>query len=965
MWRGKRQRRDVTEEPFQEDQADQDGKQEQQGNGRCDEGAKRIKKSASGKITKVFFPKPVQVKGKKVMDRVTGQRRSGKVVIGGMKWSITLLSFDLDLFEHEVVGFEAVKQDARFDSKEDPLHTAETVKTRTIKFTTTNQALVVQKLLDATFDPDVADFVADDRGLAELALLTEWNPSTHSLEDFLTHASDASPSGNKKWAKLMLDNQLVWTCILCQDGQLEKLINYFPMRTFSQDSTWTSSTLAKLLRQIESDPYPLFFANRIIDLGLPRQLPELRWQRLLDADRARLTPQQIIDIWMYTSLTLNYETTGSSFGHLKKRGRQVWVKLPSSRQDSLIVHRQRFADALNARQLAASIPIAEHVYLPDSSRGDYGPSLERLQKQGSLYLLSLSASGGLSNVNDEDFVGTVHPVAAWNVALEIATLLRDLAEEMGKKPVKFQPYDQDAGLCDEQKVALRMIESFPVSILTGPGGSGKTEVISRMRNHPDMASLATTTMVDDMTSGGAATSTTTTTTARDTKLVVTPTGISALEAKGRGNAASMTIHRVLTCIKHDMVTEFRDRQYLVIDESGMVDEQLLLGMLRAWKEHVPDKRRIVFVGDPRQLACIGPGQILKDMIGSWIPCTELKEIHRTAKEAQVLAANAKRIAAGDDQTLDFSLPCCKLVHMDRWPLEHVYLEYKGRFDTMQMVCYTNKCRQMINDTFMLEAGFLRRMYASAKDEEEAKTALHVGQKVVFTKNVKQEQHGIDVCNGQFDMVDGVYLLTDNFAYPVTPSEDAKRRPVQDDIKAREAKQVYETKLHAAKKMMEFGSRAQTSADGLPEGYAWWIKFRFATTDRPVRLTSKLRGIIEPGYAVTLHSLQGGGVDHVILWDWGSGYTKLWNEFLYTWITRARKSATFVTDASTPTTRILLSMNEHEPTRYTSLRMHLGTDPARWPEFVDPCTECGKAIKWTYQGNSVPPMSLVCDACIGP
>ncbi|WP_276948869.1 SF1B family DNA helicase RecD2 [Acetatifactor muris] len=87
---------------------------------------------------------------------------------------------------------------------------------------------------------------------------------------------------------------------------------------------------------------------------------------------------------------------------------------------------------------------------------------------------------------------------------------------------------------------------------------------------------------------------------------------------------------------------------VIIDEMSMVDIQLFQALLKA----VAPGTRLVLVGDVNQLPSVGPGQVLRDLLGSGrFPMTELKKIFRQAEKSDIVV-NAHRINSGEQIALD-------------------------------------------------------------------------------------------------------------------------------------------------------------------------------------------------------------------------------------------------------------------------------------------------------------------------
>jgi len=81
---------------------------------------------------------------------------------------------------------------------------------------------------------------------------------------------------------------------------------------------------------------------------------------------------------------------------------------------------------------------------------------------------------------------------------------------------------------------------------------------------------------------------------------------------------------------------------LVVDETSMVDTSLMYHLVQALKLDAT----LVLVGDENQLPSVGPGNVLKDIIGSGaVPVVELNEIFRQARESSIVV-NAHLVNQG-------------------------------------------------------------------------------------------------------------------------------------------------------------------------------------------------------------------------------------------------------------------------------------------------------------------------------
>lgn len=130
-------------------------------------------------------------------------------------------------------------------------------------------------------------------------------------------------------------------------------------------------------------------------------------------------------------------------------------------------------------------------------------------------------------------------------------------------------------------------------------------------------------------------------------ILAAPTGKAAKRMSQITKKRAVTIHSLLEFdfIRGTFKKNEQDKlncSLLIIDESSMIDTLLMFHLLKA----IPDEARVIFVGDIDQLPSVGPGNILKDMIGSQIiKITQLTEIFRQAKNSKIII-NAHKINQG-------------------------------------------------------------------------------------------------------------------------------------------------------------------------------------------------------------------------------------------------------------------------------------------------------------------------------
>lgn len=174
------------------------------------------------------------------------------------------------------------------------------------------------------------------------------------------------------------------------------------------------------------------------------------------------------------------------------------------------------------------------------------------------------------------------------------------------KAVNWVQEQLNIKLAENQWQAIGSTLSEKVHIITGGPGTGKSTITK--------AILA---ISDKLT----------------TKILLcAPTGRAAKRMSEITGRKASTIHSLL---EYDFKQRGfkRNRQsplecdLIIIDESSMIDTFLMYSLLKA----IPNKARVVLVGDINQLPSVGPGNVLKDIITSKaVTVTTLNEIFRQA-----------------------------------------------------------------------------------------------------------------------------------------------------------------------------------------------------------------------------------------------------------------------------------------------------------------------------------------------
>lgn len=182
-------------------------------------------------------------------------------------------------------------------------------------------------------------------------------------------------------------------------------------------------------------------------------------------------------------------------------------------------------------------------------------------------------------------------------------------------------------LSEKQKEAIKIINENNVTIITGGPGTGKTTIIRTIIE-----------MYEE----------------RKKKVVLAaPTGRAAKKMSEATEKEALTLHRLLGIgkldeegiyTKHsDYKGEPIDADIIVVDEVSMVDMFLMNYLLNC----VYIGTKLILVGDVDQLASVGPGSILKDLINSeTIKTVKLDKIFRQAAKSRIIL-NAHRVNNGE------------------------------------------------------------------------------------------------------------------------------------------------------------------------------------------------------------------------------------------------------------------------------------------------------------------------------
>ena len=156
-----------------------------------------------------------------------------------------------------------------------------------------------------------------------------------------------------------------------------------------------------------------------------------------------------------------------------------------------------------------------------------------------------------------------------------------------------------------QRKAVEMAVHYPLSVLTGGAGTGKTTVLQVIHDIAEQIGVPV--------------------------LQMALSGRAAQRLRGATGREASTIAAFLHAAARRLVDPAGE-PLIIIDESSMLDLPLTYSLVRA----LPARARLLLVGDPYQLPPIGFGLIFHVLAASpSVPRVELAEIHRQARSSGI------------------------------------------------------------------------------------------------------------------------------------------------------------------------------------------------------------------------------------------------------------------------------------------------------------------------------------------
>ncbi|MEZ4299724.1 MAG: ATP-dependent RecD-like DNA helicase [Polyangiaceae bacterium] len=276
-----------------------------------------------------------------------------------------------------------------------------------------------------------------------------------------------------------------------------------------------------------------------------------------------------------------------------------------------------------------------HVLAPRQALVEMSASmLEQDDERVEQAIDALAKSGHVFLEDTGDEIA-VYPKALYDAETSVAVRVRELSHESGREAEgararltaavapAIEAFESEAGvkLADAQRRAVEEAARNKVLVITGGPGVGKTTIVKAVLAVLDRAKLSV--------------------------RLAAPTGRAAKRMSEATRREATTLHRLLEFDpKERGFSRNRKRPIdtaaVIVDEASMLDVELANALLCA----VPDRARLVLVGDVDQLPSVGPGAVLRDLIESRVvPTVRLSQIFRQA-EGSLIVENAHRIHEG-------------------------------------------------------------------------------------------------------------------------------------------------------------------------------------------------------------------------------------------------------------------------------------------------------------------------------
>jgi exodeoxyribonuclease V alpha subunit len=527
---------------------------------------------------------------------------------------------------------------------------------------------------------------------------------------------------------------------------------------------------------------------------------------------------------------------------------------------------------------------------------------------------------------DENYIaGRAHKMAAGTLPVQPEKLQQWIAGYCQQKGIQ---------LSEEQEASILQLVSRKLGILTGGPGCGKT--------------TTTRVLVALLQAMG-----------REV-LLAAPTGRAAQRMSEVIGLEAKTLHRLLEF--DPSAGGFKRREdnplpgnFLIIDESSMLDVHLAAALLRA----VPPQAQLLLIGDADQLPSVGAGNVFKDLIESGVVhCARLTKVFRQAQESRIITY-AHQINGGQVPKIDspFHQPAL-------WQGGTDCLFIDSEEATQEQLRFINRVKR----SYAQEREDALRLAAEPEEAYEKSTELRIPPKfehVDLERLIQTDTHTEELQEvlrrvhpwsslhwgfSAVDMVErlyksiipkylgqgveiqiltpmskgslGTHNLNEVIQQAVNPPGGGKVQLQLGGRLFREGDRVIQRRNNYDLGVFNGDIGRILSLDS--EDMSCLVAFSAGGETKEVAYEKEHLPELELAYAITIHKSQGSEFEAVILPLVNQHFTMLFRNLIYTGLTRARKMAVFVGSRSALKTAVNKQNTALRQTALKELLQHEGS-----------------------------------------
>ena len=456
-------------------------------------------------------------------------------------------------------------------------------------------------------------------------------------------------------------------------------------------------------------------------------------------------------------------------------------------------------------------------------------------------------------------------------------------------------------LSDEQEASILQLVSRRLGILTGGPGCGKTTTTRVL-----VALLQA---------------------MKKNVLLAAPTGRAAQRMSEVIGLEAKTIHRLLEW--EPAAGGFKRKeesplncQFLIIDESSMLDVHLAAAVLRA----VPAHAQLLLIGDADQLPSVGAGNVFKDLMASGlVPCARLTKVFRQAKESKIISY-AHEINQGKVPKIDspFHQPTL-------WKKQEDCLFIDSAEATQEQLRFISRVKRSMarEQEELQQAAEPNEFYLSSEEFSIPQKFEHVDlEKLVSAQSHSQELQevlrrvhpwsslhwgysAVDMVEKLYKDIIPKYYGPDTEIQILTPMTKGSlgthnlNEVIQQAVNPRQAGKA---QLQLGGRIFRQGDRVIQRRNNYDlnvfngdigrildidnESVSCLIAYSSGKETKEVVYEKEHLIEIDLAYAITIHKSQGSEFEAIILPLLSQHFTMLFRNLIYTGLTRARKLAVF-------------------------------------------------------------------------